>query len=100
MPLIDSLANLIGEVATDIRRHVVEEPWFGRAVTDTRENAVEGDWFDRTTLEVHKRVEEEVYFGRAVIQEGTFDGMVAANYGKQIDAPEQPGHAREPDIDR
>lgn len=31
--LIDTLANLVGEIVTDARQRVVEEGWFGRPVT-------------------------------------------------------------------
>lgn len=33
MSLFDSLANLLGDAMTDVRRSVVEEGWFGRPVT-------------------------------------------------------------------
>lgn len=31
--LIDTLANLVGEIVTDARQRVLEEGWFGRPVT-------------------------------------------------------------------
>lgn len=33
MSLFDSLANLVGDAMTDVRRSVLEEGWFGRPVT-------------------------------------------------------------------
>jgi len=42
--LADSLANLVGEIATDVRQHVVEEPWFGHPVTSGPANYYEGFW--------------------------------------------------------
>lgn len=37
--LSDIIAEVVGTIATDVRQHVVEEPWFGRAVTPLPERA-------------------------------------------------------------